>query len=157
MNRSLFSIGYGIQNREREIHRIAKNDHTHAVILAAVHFEWMIKRTILALGNSPTAVLRKNLEGYYFVGPKNNNKNYKTIWKHEMGKNSALGTVLGNLAQIQNKALKTRGLIIHGNGTVSEEKAMEAIDLFLDASRKLNTFAKNHGTNLDSKLKTRRA
>ena len=161
MSKSLFSVGYGIQRREKKIREIEQEDHTHAVILAAVHFEWVIKRTILKLGHSPTKTLRKQLEDVYRVIPNdiNPNRNYKKIWKDEIKdkyKNSALGTVLGRLEQIQNEAFKTRGKIIHGNGTVDKKKAKKAIDLFLEASQKLCDFAQKQDIDLDSRLKTRR-
>ncbi len=42
----MFSVGYGIQNRVNKMREISKDDPTTATILAAVHFEWMIKRAI---------------------------------------------------------------------------------------------------------------
>lgn len=58
----MFHIGFGSANREDEIQIIATADRTTGVILAAVHFEWMLKRSILKLGTSPTKDLRQELE-----------------------------------------------------------------------------------------------
>lgn len=37
MNKMLFTVGYGSKNREKKIREIAREDHIHAVILAAIH------------------------------------------------------------------------------------------------------------------------
>lgn len=155
----MFSVGFGSKKREAEIRRISNKDHTTAVILAAVHFEWMLKRAVLKLGISPTKALRKKLEGVYKIHAKKRNGDYKTIWRQEVEprfKNSALGTVLGSLPKIQNTALDVRGKIVHGNGTVGRDEGMTAIDLFMKAGEKLREFASKHGEDLDSVLKQRR-
>ena len=154
----MFSVGYGVANREKKILTIAKSDPNHALILAAVHFEWVIKRSILKLGSSPTASLRKELENTYKLAVPNSNKDYRAVWKREVAsrfKGSSLGTVLGNLHDIQNKTLKARGRVIHGNGTISKKEANIAVLEFLKAAGKLEAFTKKHGEDLDSRLRTR--
>ncbi len=154
----MFAVGFGSKNREAAIRHTAQDDPTTAVILAAVHFEWMLKRAILKLGTTPTKALRKELEGVYQINDSSGRFDYKRIWAREVGariSNAALGTVLGRLVKIQNKALKVRGRIVHGNGTVSEQDAEEAIDLFLSAGEKLRQFAVKYGEDLDARLKTR--
>lgn len=155
----MFSVGYGIQNRVERILEISKDDPTTATILSAVHFEWMIKRAILKLGCAPTAALRTELEDTYKLAiPNEKKKDYRSIWKREVAarfKNSELGSVLGNLHVLQNSTMKVRGRVVHGNGTVSKEVASEAINQFIRAADKLNSFAKKHGEDLDQKLKAR--
>lgn len=154
----MFSIGYGSKNREAEIRRIAQNDHTTAAILASVHFEWMLKRAILKLGTTPTKILREQLEDVYSINDRNGKSGYKTIWTKEVAprfKNAALGTVLGRLQKIQDKALDVRGRIVHGNGTVSKRDATEAVELFIAAGEKLRGFAATHGEDLDTRLSRR--
>ena len=155
----VFSVGFGIQQREDEIRRILKNhDPTTAVILAAVHFEWMLKRSILKLGSSPTKVLREDLEDVYSINDKGSQPGYKAIWRREVEPrfaNAALGTVVGRLTAIQNVAFDVLGRIVNGNGTASRKQAEEAVELFLDAGEKLRAFAEKGGENLDSRLKHR--
>jgi hypothetical protein len=155
----MFAVGFGSQKREDEIRRILKDqDPTTAVILAAVHFEWMLKRAILKMGSSPTKVLRERLEDIYRIEDKNGQQGYKTVWRREIEprfKNAALGTVLGRLTAIQNVAMDLRGRIVHGNGTASRRKAQEAVELFLGAGEKLRAFTMKHRVNLDSRLKPR--
>ncbi len=154
----MFSIGYGCIKRKEKIQSIAESDYTTAVILAAVHFEWMIKRTILKMGCSPTKQLRKDLEEIYTIRNTSHSKDYKTIWGKEVAprfKNSSLGQVLGNLHVLQNKTFNVRGRIIHGNGTVSKKEGKPAIDELLKASEKLRQFTLKHGEDIDSRLRPR--
>ena len=155
----MFTVGFGIANREERIIEIGDTDPTTAVILSAVHFEWMIKRAILKLGCSPTAALRKELERIYKLeAGGSNQEDYRSIWKREVARrfrNAQLGKVLGNLHTLQNSTMKVRGRVIHGNGTISEEVAEKAIMEFMNAANKLTNFALKHGENLDEKLKTR--
>lgn len=78
MNKMLFTVGYGSKNREKKIREIAREDHIHAVILAAIHCQWMINQAILKQGNSPTAELRRQLKNVF--GP----DHYMKIWKQEI-------------------------------------------------------------------------
>jgi hypothetical protein len=154
----MFHVSFGSAKRETEIQKIANTDHTTALILAAVHFEWMLKRAIMKLGTSPTKNLRAQLEEVFRMSRHNNQDGYKEIWDREVGKrfkSASLGTVIGKLTQIQNHALNVRGKVIHGNGTVSKSDADEAIDLFLGAGRKLQRFAQKNREDLDTRLKAR--
>jgi hypothetical protein len=154
----MFHVGYGTKKRELRIRKIAEEDKSTGVILAAVHFEWMLKRAILKMGVTPTKSLRKQLEGVYRIKKFGNRDGYKEIWSREVAprfKKAALGTVLGKLEKIQNHAVRVRGKIIHGNGTVSDAQADEAIDLFLRAGSKLRDFAERQGIDLDTRLKSR--
>lgn len=156
----MFSVSFGSENRERKIKEFSsKNDHCTAVILAAVHFEWMIKRAILKLGISPTKALREKLEDIYRLYETDDRKDYKSVWEEEVAvrfSNSKLGTVLGVLSKIQNETSKVRGKIVHGNGTVSKKEAIDAVDQYLKAAKKIRDFAKKYGEDLDSRLIQRR-
>jgi hypothetical protein len=154
----MFHVSFGSGKREAEIRKIATLDRTTAVILAAVHFEWMLKRAILKMGSSPTKDLRGQLEGVYRMEKKGNQDGYKEVWHKEVGsrvKNASLQTVIGHLSRIQSHALNVRGKVVHGNGTVSVAHADEAIDLFLGAGKKLRDFASKRDIDLDTRLKTR--
>lgn len=154
----MFHVGFGSAQREAEIRKIATSDRTTALILAAVHFEWMLKRAILKLGESPTKDLRQQLEDVFRMQSKNGKDGYKEVWEREVGrrfKNAALGTVLGKLSRIQIHALDVRGKVIHGNGTVKKPDADEAIELFLEAGERLRDFASKHRVDLDARLKAR--
>jgi hypothetical protein len=154
----MFHVGFGSENREDKIRKIATSDRTTAVILAAVHFEWMLKRSVLKLGITPTKDLREQLEYVFRMEAKDGRDGYKEIWGREVAshiKNAALGIVLGRLNRIQSHALDVRGKVIHGNGTVKNASADEAIELLLGAGSKLRNFAQKQGIDLDARLKAR--
>ena len=154
----MFSVGFGSEKREAKIREMGREDLTTAVILAAVHFEWMLKRAILKLGRSPTKKLREQLERVYSISDRDNRDGYKSIWAREIQpryKRAALGTVLGKLTAINDNAMAVRGRVIHGNGTVSKTDAHKAIELFLTSGKKLRDFTLKNGDNLDSRLKAR--
>jgi len=156
----MFHVGFGTAKREAEIRKLAATDRTTGLILAAVHFEWMLKRSILKLGVSPTKDLRNQLEFVFRMETKNGREGYRDVWDREIAKhkkNAALGTVLGNLHKLQTQAIDKRGKVIHGNGTVSDHEADTAIDLFLSAGAKLRDFAEKHKKDLDIRLSPRRA
>ena len=154
----MFEISYGSKNRVQRICEISKSEPTLALILAAVHFEWTVKRCILKMGSSPTVGLRAKLESTFQLKGKNKD-DLKTVWNDEIGgqyQRSKLGQVVGSLNDISNKALQVRGKLIHGNGTTSKSKTLEAISIFLKSSDKIYDFAQDHGADLDKRLKTRR-
>lgn len=157
----MFDVGYGSKRRENKIRKISAKDKTTAEILAAVHFEWMLKRTILKMGISPTKALRAQLERVYSPLDTPGKDNYKKIWDREIKRRfpkAPLGTVLGRWTRIKSHAWhKVRGNVIHGNGTVSNKDADEAIKLFLDVGEKLRNFVKKYDKNesLDSRLRAR--
>lgn len=159
----MFTVRYGVEKREHKILSFMADDPVTAVILAAVHFEWMLKRTILVLGITPTRKLRAQLELVYRLDDKSSNRNvptYKSVWNVEImngsRRNASLGRVLGNLHHLQGHAMKVRGRIIHGNGVVNRSDAMRAVQMFIESGRKLSLFVKSHGKSLDSKLVIRR-
>lgn len=157
----LFTIGFGSERREARIREIVNEDATTAVILAAVHFEWMLKRAILKLGISPTTQLRTLLEDVYRLDARpgtTKKANYKDVWAREVGTrfpNGSLGVVIGNLHRLQARSMKVRGRIIHGNGVVSHADAVDAVEQFLSAGEKLRLFAIRHGESLDERLRAR--
>ena len=74
----MFAINYGCRNRATEMQRIMKNVQPTAVILAAVHFEWVIKRCIMKL--EEIWWLRDLKLGGSTAVP-----GLKKIWKQEVG------------------------------------------------------------------------
>lgn len=147
MTKVSFLVNDGSENREKKIREIARDDHTHAVVLAAIHFEWTIKRTILKLRRSPAAKLGKQLESVSDL------RSYEKIWRLEIRSNNkrpALKTVLGKrITELQRKTFEIREKIVQGKDTVKKSEVMKAIDLYLDASKKLRDFATDNGENLD--------
>ncbi len=157
---SLFSVGYGSENRERYINSLLENDPTIALILASVHFEWTIKRAILTLSSAPSKSLREKLESTYLLLSNNKLVGLDEIWHQEVGisiKNASFDKIIGNLTLIlgEGGAKSLRGKIIHGNGTISKAVAREAVSSYFVACENIRKLAKRNGKNLDQKLRPR--
>lgn len=154
----IWNVSYGSEKREQFIRAHAKIDPSGGVMYSAMHFEWTLKRAIKKLGKSPTRLLGEELEKIYSFSNDKNGRNYKAIWDREISKHhkrSALGTILGNLPTIKNVAMTTRGKVAHGNGPITDAEAEQAIDLYLNACRKIRDFVKQKGEDVDTKLKAR--
>ena len=159
----LFAVGYGFMNRDKRLRGMLEEDRTIAVLLSAVHFEGTLKRSILALGVSPTVSLRERLSSTYRLPHANSGKNdsptVRDVWNEEVAthrKNAALGKVIANFPKCIQEARATRGYIIHGNGTVSKRRAEEAVTDYLASARKLYDFCKRNKIDLDDRLKARK-
>jgi hypothetical protein len=181
---SLFSVGYGSKNREDYILNFLQKDPSIAVILASVHFEWTMKRTILIMGNSSTPKLRKDLEEAF------RSAKLKKIWLREIQTEKSLTLesvikVVGvleipdvnikpvvpsptdskNLDGNSPSSFKSlhakdiRGEVIHGNGTINFKRAESAVKDFITASQNLRNFVEEESKgkkNLDIRLRVRR-
>lgn len=154
----MFFVRFGSAKRESAIRALSEDDPSVGVILAATHFEWMMKRAILKLGVSPTRTLRDRLERLSSLHAPNKSDDLERAWKDEVAqyrKKASLGTVLGQLTSIRNEAIPVRGRLVHGNGTPSSAEASRALELFLSAGPKLRGFAVSCGEDLDTDLKRR--
>ena len=156
--KSIFSVGYGSKKREEKILQYLEEDYIVAIILAAVHFEWMLKRTILKLSKSPTKKLRKTLENVFLITSSNNQKILQKVWISEVAneyKNASFGTVLPNFTSIKDKSKFVRGFLVHGNGLTKKSNTKSAINEYLRATQKLREFALKNGHDLDKRLNAR--
>ena len=124
--------------RVKKIRSLIDFDIVIAVIVAAVYFEWTVRRAILALGASPTKYIRENyLKGATF-------KQYPQIWNKEVYPrlNKRIGDVLSNFAFGDNPAFTLRNRIVHGElGSVKFDFGKEKVEEILTAIEELNNFA----------------
>jgi hypothetical protein len=157
----LWSVAFGHKKRERVIRTLLATDPTTGLMGAAVHFEWTLRRTILILGKSPTKSLREELDKTFKL--QSQQKSARTLsglWRREVvvaEKHVALGKVVTKLSAIQNTAAKARGAAIHGNGVLSSKSARESAELYLQGADQLGAFVRRQGSNIDGRLKARRA
>lgn len=164
---SLFTVSYGSKSREDYIIRFLESDPTIAVILASVHFEWMLKRTIMKLGHSPTKALKEKLDSAYKFDTKGQCEDLKMIWIDEISnrisstkrQKSSFEKVIGNSSPTLGgvkigvkTARDIRSKIIHGNGSVSKKDATKAVHDFIYSSNNLRQFVIKCGEDLDSRL-----
>jgi len=59
----MFEVQYGSEKREQRIRGFLEQEPPAAVILAAVHFEWTLRRAIIGLGENPNVAIREGLKG----------------------------------------------------------------------------------------------
>ena len=158
-SKQLFSVEYGFENRDKFIRNMQETDPSIAMILASVHFEWVIKRSILMLGRSPTKNLRNKLSTTFVLSSTDNKKvTYKSLWKEEVefGKrHTSLGKIVTKINFLESVALKARGEIIHGNGTIGKIRLFEATQLFLDSAAQLFLYVKKNNYSLNERLRPR--
>ena len=147
----------GVLKESREYHEkliadVAKSDVGAGIILAAVYFEWCVRRSIVALGKSPIGDLNEKLHTENL-----NFEKLKSLWKQEVtvvrdGKVvSSLSDVFdlaknkpafGSLKLIWSdidKARKRRNELVHGSSCAPLEKnGMKYVALLLEAAKKLD-------------------
>ena len=144
-------------NRRKLIARVAGGDSVVQVLLAAIDFEWTLRRTVLALGYSPTKSLAEKMNETRF----RHFDGIKKLWKEEvvghLGKDTpALAQVIdaeakmpaaakGSASACLQKAREFRNSIVHGiQGSCGKEYGELQADVFFAASDALATFAMKH-------------
>lgn len=130
-----------------------------AVLLAAVDFEWSIRRAVLALGGSTTKHIQQSVLGRKDVsGP----KGYKDAWNAEVVSYLTIGIDQaiphwGRLIDPDRGSFRLRNQIAHGiRGSVSLELATAKVDDFLLASQCLAKLAETQNTSLFRRIVRRK-
>jgi hypothetical protein len=137
----VFLVHDKITDRHKRIRSfLRKDDYSIAVILAAVDFEWTVRRAIRALGKLPTAKLKEDILNSNERGL----KGYKKIWRHHVCEDveKSLVKVIGKSEWDQiTAAFEHRNLLIHGfEGSPHPEEATNSAESLLKASAKINAF-----------------
>lgn len=157
----MFFVSDSQQSRHDLIESFLKEDSaTIAVILAAIDFEWTIRRAILALGCSPTKYIRLEV-----LGNKNQRGGpdaYKKAWNDEPFKylGKRIDEAIPHWSKLTDPvlgALRLRNQIVHGvRGSVSVQLATNKVQDFLKASKSLEQLAQKYNTSLYNKRIVRR-
>lgn len=138
--------------REAKIRSFLPDDPAVAIILAAADFEWTVRRAIVALGGSPTKVIREQiLAGCHGLDA------YKRAWKQEVTPRVGVG-----LAQVappsdwqyfKDKAYDLRHKIVHGvTSSVPVPFATPRLDAILAMSTAVTDFANIQGEPLYGRM-----
>jgi hypothetical protein len=143
-----------IQRHDRIRAFLTDESATIAVILAAIDFEWSVRRAILALGSSPT----KHIREVTFAGFHGGYANYADAWKQEVTVwlKQSLAQAIPHWSRLINKkdgAVRLRGQIVHGaQVSVSADFARPRVDDWLAASTTLEALANQHNTSLYKRI-----
>ena len=152
----------GVNRQDRQYHvdlirKVSNNDLGAAIILAAVYFEWCVRRCIIALGTSPVTYLREKLNDHRM-----NAERLQKLWTAEVGKHyPELQTLsyifdsqknkpkFGNL-QLDWKSIdyarQMRNRLVHGERcTPLEKNGQKFVEILLAASDILVNLAESKG------------
>jgi len=149
----MFLVEFSSQDRIKKIRGFLDTDENApiAILLAAVQFEWIVSRSIIALGQSPTADLRKT------VNKVSGLEKYKRLWRDEVSiprSEKILCDVVKDWSKFK-ECFKARHRIVHGTMSANKSYALKSVHPILDASEDIRNFAESLGVDLHSRLKTR--
>ena len=130
--------------RHEMIRSFLKGDrYSIAVILAAVDFEWTVRRAILSLGSLPTKEIQASFEAYRRF------EDYKDFWNSHVKPrlNVTLAQVVRDWSNAR-KAFDSRNRLVHGiTGAIERKDAEKCTLAALRASQDLEAFCgKNDGS-----------
>jgi hypothetical protein len=145
----MFLVADTQEVRHQKIRSFLPKEPAIAILLAAVDFEWTVRRAILALGTSPNSVIRKEtFKHCHGEGA------YKDAWKQEVQSRLGKGLpqVVPNWDFIRDKAFPLRHKVVHGlRGMPNPETTKDRVEAFLVASKAIADYAQVNGTSLFGK------
>ena len=126
---------------------------TLAVLGAAAEFEFVTRRAILMMGESPNAEIRELMRQRY------NLDDLRLIWWEEVGCGKdarRLTTVVRGWSRVRH-SMAIRHRIAHGvQSSVGTDFGSRAVERLLTASCDVYRFAEENGIDLDGRMKVRR-
>jgi hypothetical protein len=147
----MFLVKDSSSSREEEIRQILAKDPPLASLLAVIHFEWTIRRAIIALGKSPNVEVRDKLK--YCHGC----DKYKDVWKDEVFPKTQL-CLPQAVKDWQGlvRAFKLRHRLVHGTASCGFDYAKERVDWAINAAVDVRSICADREINLDLRLPVRR-
>ncbi len=147
----MFLVSYSSTSREERIRQFLLEDPPLAALLSVIHFEWTVRRAIIALGTSPNVVIRERLKSAHGCD------RYKEVWKEEVFPNiqRTLPQVVGNWEGLQ-RAFRLRHRVVHGITSCGREYAEERVDWAIAAASNVRAVSRDYGVDLDRRLPVRR-
>ena len=137
--------------REYKIRELGTQEPAWAVILSVIHFEWTIRRAIIAMGTSPNVEIRAKLKSCHGCDK------YKDLWKEEVFPNMELRLpeIVTNWDGLR-RAFRLRHRLVHGVGSCGLEYAQERMIWAINATVDVRKLCEARGINLDSRLPVRK-
>jgi hypothetical protein len=148
----MFLVKDNYNKRKNRIKGFLKTEPPIAIILSAVHFEWSVRRAIIALGKSPNKEIRNKL--LYCHGL----KKYKLLWKNEVSshnKHPSILTVINNWSDFKN-SFEERHRLVHGASSCSGKFATPKVDSILSGANDVRKFCKDNGIDIYERIPVRR-
>ena len=137
--------------REQRIQKLLAEDPSLSALLSVVHFEWTVRRSIIALGTSPNVHIRSKLDGCHGC------KAYKNLWKEEVFPNVSqrLSDVVKDWDGLL-KAFRLRHRLVHGVSSCGLAYATERVNWAIDACQNIRELCIAYEVDLDARLPVRR-
>lgn len=145
----MFLATDSLDNRHQKIRSFLPREPVIAILLAAVDFEWTVRRAVIALGTNSNRFIRDEVLRHCHGAD-----DYKKAWKSEVkgriGK--GLPEIVANWKFLKEDAYLLRHQVIHGlRGMPSSRKTHERVEAFLQASKAVAIFAHQRGALLFGK------
>lgn len=150
----MFLVQDSSVSREERIKQFLDEDPSLSALLSVIHFEWTVRRAIIALGKSPNVVIRVKLRGCQGLD------GYKDLWRDEVFLNdqrniTRLSEVVKNWQGL-GRAFRLRHRLVHGATSCGTEYAKERVNWAI-ATNNVRHICKVEGINLDLRLPVRRS
>ena len=147
-------VSDSVSERHERTIKFLEKEPAIAVLHAAAHFEWVLRRAIIALGHSPNTVIRADLKKNYGL------ENYQKIWQKEVSSHNpsikALASEIQNWYYFRTKAFKLRDKLIHGVSPCTREYAEPRVKSILQAAQDVIEVCKRQNYDINTKLPIRR-
>jgi hypothetical protein len=149
----VFLVKDSSSSRESRIKQFLDEDPALSLLLAVIHFEWIMRRAMISLGTSPNVIVRVKLRNCHGL------KRYKSLWKEEVAQNvngRGLPEVIKNWENLD-RAFRLRHKLVHGASSCGAEYARERAIWALEAAGYVRKICKEHDIDLDVRLRVRRS
>lgn len=146
----MFLVKDGSEFREERIQQFLSEDPALAALLSVIHFEWTVRRAIIALGTSPNVVVRQKLARCH------GHTAYKELWKEEVvsRQHKSLPVIVSNWDGLL-RAFKLRHILVHGVQTCGSEYAAERSGWAISAAKEVREYCALRKIDLDARLPVR--
>lgn len=147
----MFLVSDSSSSREERIKQILVEDPPLAALLSVIHFEWTVRRAIIALGTSPNVEIRERMKLDHGCDK------YKQVWKDEVFPKikRRLPEVVDNWDGLR-RAFKLRHRLVHGITSCGQEYAEKRVHWAVSAAKNVRDVCAAHGINLDNRLPVRK-
>ena len=147
----MFLVKESATSRETKIRQLFDLEPGWAVVLSVIHFEWTIRRAIIALGTSPNIEIRAKLKNCHGCD------SYKNLWREEVLPNVKLRLpeVVENWDNLR-KAFKLRHRLVHGVAACDSTYAKERMIWAMAATANIRDLCTRNKIDLESRLSVRR-
>ncbi len=143
------------ESRHQKIRCFLPKEPVIAILLAAVDFEWTVRRAVIALGKNTNRHIRDTV-----LNRCHGADDYKRAWSTEVKARLSVGLpeVVPDWRFLKEEAYLMRHRVVHGvYARPSPKKAAERVEAFLVASKAIHEFAVCHKAQIfGTRLKVRR-